>query len=200
MRLAVLRLPIPGASQSGDCMKRPLDGAVRPRTSSSPRLPGPRRIQARTPAADRASRRELPQGDHRQGPGQLHEAVPAREDHLVLRLHGRRRRPRPRAHPRQRSVDTASTEGLQRQAARVHRGHRQGPGTPGGSLLEHPRIDTDGEVARVWFDYSFMVGNYKQDSGKDAWHLLRTDAGRKIASVVWSMDSNPAPPPPNARR
>lgn len=58
------------------------------------------------------------------------------------------------------------------------------------------RIDTDGEVAQVWFDYSFMVGNYKQNWGKEAWHLLRTEGGWKIASVVWSMETNPEPPPP----
>ena len=58
------------------------------------------------------------------------------------------------------------------------------------------RIDTDGDVAQVWFDYSFMVGNYKQNSGKEAWHLLRTESGWKIASVIWSMETNPEPPPP----
>ena len=57
-------------------------------------------------------------------------------------------------------------------------------------------IETDGEVAQVWFDYSFMVGSYRANWGKEAWHLVRTDAGWKIASVVWSMETNPEPPPP----
>lgn len=59
------------------------------------------------------------------------------------------------------------------------------------------RIDTDGEVAQVWFDYSFMVGNYRQNWGKESWQVVRTDAGWKIAAVVWSMETNPVPPPKN---
>ncbi|MBF5041988.1 nuclear transport factor 2 family protein [Aggregicoccus sp. 17bor-14] len=57
------------------------------------------------------------------------------------------------------------------------------------------RIDTDGEVAQVWFDYTFTVGTYKQNWGKEGWQLLRTESGWKIASVVWSQELNPAPPP-----
>jgi len=57
------------------------------------------------------------------------------------------------------------------------------------------RIDTDGEVAQVWFDYAFMVGNYKQNWGKESWQLVRTESGWKIASVVWSQELNPVPPP-----
>jgi hypothetical protein len=59
------------------------------------------------------------------------------------------------------------------------------------------RIDSDGEVAQVWFDYNFMVGDYKQNWGKESWQLVRTDAGWKIAAVVWSMEANPVPPPKN---
>ncbi|MEH6435531.1 hypothetical protein [Massilia sp. DD77] len=57
------------------------------------------------------------------------------------------------------------------------------------------RIDTDGEIAHVWFDYAFMEDKYKQNWGKEGWQLLRTDAGWKIAAVVWSMEANPEPPP-----
>ena len=55
------------------------------------------------------------------------------------------------------------------------------------------RIDTDGEVAHVWFDYTFMTGNYKNAWGKEGWQLVRTDAGWKIAAVTWSAEENPIP-------
>lgn len=57
------------------------------------------------------------------------------------------------------------------------------------------RIDSDGEVAQVWFDYSFNIGNYRQNWGKESWQMVRTEAGWKIAAVVWSQEFNPVPPP-----
>jgi hypothetical protein len=57
------------------------------------------------------------------------------------------------------------------------------------------RIDTDGDVAQVWFDYSFMVGDYKQNWGKESWQMVRLESGWKIAAVVWSQELNPTPPP-----
>jgi hypothetical protein len=57
------------------------------------------------------------------------------------------------------------------------------------------RIDTDGEVALVWFDYTFMAGAYKENWGKESWQLVRTESGWKIAAVVWSQELNPVPPP-----
>lgn len=59
--------------------------------------------------------------------------------------------------------------------------------------ISNVRIDTDGEVAHVWFDYSFMIGDYKSAWGKESWQLVRTGAGWKIAAVVWSAEENPAP-------
>ncbi len=61
--------------------------------------------------------------------------------------------------------------------------------------FDNVRIDTDGEVAQVWFDYSFNFDGYKANWGKEAWHLVRTEAGWKISSVIWSMEFNPEPPP-----
>lgn len=55
------------------------------------------------------------------------------------------------------------------------------------------RIDTDGEVAHVWFDYAFMTGDYKNAWGKEGWQLVRTDKGWKIAAVTWSAEENPVP-------
>ncbi|NHZ35868.1 nuclear transport factor 2 family protein [Massilia rubra] len=57
------------------------------------------------------------------------------------------------------------------------------------------RIDSNGDIAQVWFDYSYVRDGYKQNWGQEAWHLVRTDAGWKINSVIWSMEFNPVPPP-----
>lgn len=59
--------------------------------------------------------------------------------------------------------------------------------------ISNLRIDTDGEVAHVWFDYTFMIGEYKNNWGKESWQLVRTEAGWKIAAVVWSAEENPTP-------
>lgn len=59
--------------------------------------------------------------------------------------------------------------------------------------FDNVRINTDGEVAQVWFDYSFNMDGVRQNSGKEAWNLLRTETGWKIASVVWSMTANAKP-------
>jgi hypothetical protein len=57
------------------------------------------------------------------------------------------------------------------------------------------RIETDGDVASVFFDYSFLNNGRETNHGKEAWHLLRTEQGWKIASVVWSVNWTPKPKP-----
>lgn len=61
--------------------------------------------------------------------------------------------------------------------------------------FENVRIDTDGEMAQVLFDYSFMIGDYRNNWGKESWQLVRTENGWKIAAVVWSAEENPEPRP-----
>ncbi|HEY0661993.1 MAG TPA: nuclear transport factor 2 family protein [Lysobacter sp.] len=55
------------------------------------------------------------------------------------------------------------------------------------------RIDTDGDIASVTFDYSFHSGNRKTNHGKEAWHLVNTGDGWKIVSVIWSVNVDPMP-------
>ncbi|HEY1139481.1 MAG TPA: nuclear transport factor 2 family protein [Lysobacter sp.] len=55
------------------------------------------------------------------------------------------------------------------------------------------RIETDGDIASVFFDYSFLNNGRETNHGKEAWHLLRTEQGWKIASVVWSVNWTPKP-------
>lgn len=49
------------------------------------------------------------------------------------------------------------------------------------------RIDSDGDIASVAFDYRFIAGGVESHHGQESWQLLRTDQGWRIASVVWSM-------------
>lgn len=48
-------------------------------------------------------------------------------------------------------------------------------------------IDTDGEIASVNFDYSLLSDGKEQHWGREMWHLIRTDDGWKIISVIWSQ-------------
>lgn len=61
--------------------------------------------------------------------------------------------------------------------------------------ISNVRIDSDGDVAQVWFDYNFLSGDYRENWGKESWQMVRTEDGWKIAAVVWSQELNPAPPP-----
>ncbi|KRB11451.1 hypothetical protein [Lysobacter sp. Root690] len=49
------------------------------------------------------------------------------------------------------------------------------------------RIDSDGDIASVAFDYRFVVAGVESHHGQESWQLLRTDQGWRIASVIWSM-------------
>lgn len=53
--------------------------------------------------------------------------------------------------------------------------------------FDNIRIETDGEIASVIFDYRFLGDGKESNRGQEAWHLVRTDAGWKIVSVIWSM-------------
>jgi hypothetical protein len=61
-------------------------------------------------------------------------------------------------------------------------------------VISNVRIDSDGDIAQVWFDYSFMFDNHKENWGKESWQMVRLETGWKIAAVIWSQDLNPMPP------
>lgn len=48
-------------------------------------------------------------------------------------------------------------------------------------------IDTDGEIASVNFDYAVLVDGAESHRGREMWHLVRTEDGWKIISVIWSQ-------------
>ncbi len=58
---------------------------------------------------------------------------------------------------------------------------------PREASFTHVSIDTDGEIASVSFDYSFLAGGKKINWGKEMWQLVRTEKGWKIFSVVYTI-------------
>ena len=48
-------------------------------------------------------------------------------------------------------------------------------------------IHTDGEIASVSFDYSFLSSAKKTNWGKEMWQLVRTEKGWKIFSVIYTI-------------
>ena len=54
-------------------------------------------------------------------------------------------------------------------------------------VFRDPVIDTDGEIASVNFNYSLLVNGKEEHLGREMWHLVRSDNGWKIISVIWSQ-------------
>ena len=48
------------------------------------------------------------------------------------------------------------------------------------------RILTDGAIASVYFDFSFLVGGKVNNVGSEAWQLVNTDEGWKISAMAYS--------------
>jgi ketosteroid isomerase-like protein len=48
-------------------------------------------------------------------------------------------------------------------------------------------IDTDGEIAAVSFDYTFLANTRKTNWGREMWQLVRTENGWKIISVIYTI-------------
>lgn len=63
--------------------------------------------------------------------------------------------------------------------------------TKGEEKFRDVKIETDGDIASVFFDYSFHSDGKETNRGKEAWHLVRTDDGWKIVSVIWSVNWTP---------
>jgi hypothetical protein len=49
------------------------------------------------------------------------------------------------------------------------------------------QIRTDGEIGSVSFDYSYVVEEKEENWGYEMWHLVRTEKGWKIISVIFSV-------------
>lgn len=55
---------------------------------------------------------------------------------------------------------------------------------------QHVRIQSDGTIASVYFDYVFMIDGKPENSGNETWQLVKGENGWRIATIIYS--SNPA--------
>lgn len=49
------------------------------------------------------------------------------------------------------------------------------------------RIDTNGAVASVWFDFDFIEDGKVVNRGSESWQMVRAEEGWKISSMLFSM-------------
>ena len=58
---------------------------------------------------------------------------------------------------------------------------------PREETISNVKIETDGEIASVSFDYTYLANEKKVNWGKEMWQLVRTENGWKIFSVVYTI-------------
>jgi hypothetical protein len=49
------------------------------------------------------------------------------------------------------------------------------------------RVDTNGTVASVWFDFDFLQDGKVTNRGSESWQMVRAEDGWKISSMLYSM-------------
>ena len=59
--------------------------------------------------------------------------------------------------------------------------------TPVEERFYNVRIDTNGAVASVWFDFDFLVDNKVTNRGSESWQMVRSEQGWKISSMLYSV-------------
>jgi hypothetical protein len=50
------------------------------------------------------------------------------------------------------------------------------------------RIDTNGAVASVYFDFDFLIDGKVGNRGSETWQMVRAEEGWKISSMLYSID------------
>lgn len=58
--------------------------------------------------------------------------------------------------------------------------------------FDNVRIDTDGVVGSVYFDYVFLLDGKPTNHGNETWQVVRTDEGWKINAMLYSVILDPA--------
>lgn len=53
------------------------------------------------------------------------------------------------------------------------------------------KIETDGAVASVYFDFVFLSNGERQNRGSETWQLIDTGSGWKINALVYSINVDP---------
>ncbi|MFC4765086.1 hypothetical protein [Dyella koreensis] len=54
--------------------------------------------------------------------------------------------------------------------------------------FSHIRVETDGAVASVYFDFVFLEDAKENNRGSETWHVVKTDSGWKISSMTYSVN------------
>jgi glycyl-tRNA synthetase (class II) len=49
------------------------------------------------------------------------------------------------------------------------------------------RVDTNGAVASVWFDFDFLDDGKVTNRGSESWQMVRAEDGWKISSMLFSI-------------
>lgn len=53
--------------------------------------------------------------------------------------------------------------------------------------FDNIRIETDGTVGTVFFDYTFLESGKATNHGVETWQMIRTDDGWKISAMLYSV-------------
>lgn len=53
--------------------------------------------------------------------------------------------------------------------------------------FEHVRIETDGTIGIVYFDYGFLASGKPTNHGAETWQLVHTPDGWKIGAMLYSV-------------
>jgi hypothetical protein len=53
--------------------------------------------------------------------------------------------------------------------------------------FDNVRIETDGTVGTVYFDYRFLEDGKQSNHGVETWQLVHTDQGWKISAMLYSV-------------
>jgi len=57
----------------------------------------------------------------------------------------------------------------------------------------HIRIQTDGTIASVYFDFVFLIDGRAENQGSETWQLVKREDGWRIAAIVYSSAYSSAP-------
>lgn len=59
--------------------------------------------------------------------------------------------------------------------------------TPIEETFDNIRIETDGAIGMVWFDYTFLDNGKPTNHGNETWQVVHTDDGWKISAMLYSV-------------
>lgn len=81
-------------------------------------------------------------------------------------------------HPQARKVSASSWKAFAESVQHARR--------PVEERFYNVRIETNGAVASVWFDFDFLVGGKVNNRGSESWQMVRAEEGWKISSMLFS--------------